>query len=112
MVCGSLLLADDPHLGSCGLACAYAGLRPSKPRYGAGVMLRPLDLVEPVICHASFRVRLCDGKRAIGAAPAAAKRFRAVVGVADLGEVQAGIAPADIAAHERGPKVWRNAPKL
>jgi len=66
-------------------------------------MLRPLDLVELVIRHAGFGVRLCDGKRAIGAAPAAAKSFRAVVGVADLGQVQAGIAPAYIAADEQRP---------
>jgi len=38
-------------------------------------MLRPLDLVELVIRHAGFRVRLCDGKRAIGATPAAASGY-------------------------------------
>jgi hypothetical protein len=68
--------------------------RPSEPRYGAGVMLRSLDLVELVIRHPGFGVRLCDGKRAIGAASAAAKSFRPIVGVADVGQVQAGIAPA------------------
>ena len=67
-------------------------------------MLRPLDLVELVIRHPGFSVRLCDGKRAIGAAPAAAKSFRAIVGVTDVGEVQAGIAPAYVAAHEQRPK--------
>ena len=66
-------------------------------------MLRLLDLVELVIRHAGFRVRFCDGERAIGTAPAAAKSFRAVVGVADLGQGQASIAPASVAAHERGP---------
>jgi hypothetical protein len=63
-------------------------------------MLRPLDPVELVIRHPGFGVRLCDGQRAIGAAPAAAKSFRPIVSVADLGQLQAGIAPADIAAHE------------
>jgi hypothetical protein len=52
-------------------------------------MLRSLDLVELVIRHPGFSVRLCDGKRAIGATPAAAKGLRAIVGIADLGQVQA-----------------------
>ena len=64
-------------------------------------MLRPLDLVEPIISHADFRVRLCDGKRTTGPAPTAAKGFGAIVGVADLGQVQACIAPAYVAAHEQ-----------
>jgi hypothetical protein len=66
-------------------------------------MPRPLDLVELVIRHPGFRVRCCDGKRAIGATPAAAKGFCAVVGIADRGQVQAGIASADIAAHGQRP---------
>ena len=75
--------------------------RASEPRESAGVMLRPLDMVELVIRHPDFSIRFCDGKRPIGAAPAAAKGFRAVVGVADLGQVQASKAPADSAAHEQ-----------
>jgi hypothetical protein len=31
-------------------------------------MLRSLDLVELIVSHPGFRIRLCDGKRAIGAA--------------------------------------------
>jgi hypothetical protein len=77
--------------------------RPSEPRDGSRVMLRPIDLVELVIPHAGFRARFCDGKRAIGATPAAAKGFRTVVGVADRDQVQASIASADIAAHEQRP---------
>jgi hypothetical protein len=77
--------------------------RPGEPRNSGGVMLRPLDLVELVIRHPGFSVRLCDGKRAIGAAPAAAKSFRALVGVSDLGRVQASVAPAYVAAHEQRP---------
>jgi len=46
-------------------------------------MLRPRDLVELVIRHAGFSVRLCDGRRAVVAAPTAAEGFRAVVDVAD-----------------------------
>jgi hypothetical protein len=30
-------------------------------RYSVRVMLRPLDLGEPIISHAGFCVRLCDG---------------------------------------------------
>jgi hypothetical protein len=81
-----------------GLGC------PSEPRDRAGVMLRCLDLVELVIRHPGFSVRLCDGKRAIRATPAAAKSFRAIVGVADVGQVQASIAPAYVAAREQRPK--------
>ena len=62
-----------------------------------------MHLVQPVISHAGFRARLGDGKRTIGATPAAAEGFRAVVAVADLGQVQASVAPADIAAHEQRP---------
>lgn len=72
-------------------------------RYSGRVMLRPLDLVESIISHAGFRVRLGDGQRTIAATPAAAESFCAGVGVADLGQVQAGVAPADIAAHEQRP---------
>jgi hypothetical protein len=68
------------------------------------VMLRPLDLVELVIRHPDFSVRLCDGQRTIGATTAAAKGFRAVVGVADLRQVQASVAPAYVAAHEQRSK--------
>jgi hypothetical protein len=68
--------------------------RPSEPRDGRRVMLRPLDLVELIFRHAGFRVRFCDSKRGIRATPAAAKSFRAIVGVADVGQVQASIAPA------------------
>ena len=78
--------------------------RPGEPCKRARVMLRPLYLVELVIRHPRFRIRLCDGKRAIGATPAAAKSFRPIVGVADVGQVQASIAPADVAAHEHRPK--------
>src|SRR5712664_1591004 len=67
-------------------------------------MLRSLNLVELAIRHPGFSVRLCEGKRAIGAAPAAAKGFRAAISVADVGQVQASIAPADVAAHEQRPK--------
>ena len=74
--------------------------RPGEPRNSGGVMLRPLDLVELVIRHPGFSIRLCDGKRAIGATPAAAKGFHAIVSVADVGQVQASIAPAYVAAHE------------
>jgi hypothetical protein len=41
------------------------------------VTLWSLDLVELVIHHGGFPIRLCDGQRSIGAAPAAAKSFRA-----------------------------------
>jgi hypothetical protein len=74
--------------------------------------VRPIGLVEPVIRHAGFCVRLCDSKRAVGAEPAAAKGFRAVVGVADLSQVQASMAPAYSQRTNSGPKVLRNAPKL
>jgi hypothetical protein len=77
--------------------------RPSEPRHGRRVMLRCIDLVEPVIRHPGFSVGLCDGQRAIGAAPAAAKGFRAVVGVADLGQVQASKAPAAAQRTNSGP---------
>jgi hypothetical protein len=78
--------------------------RPSEPRDGRRVMLRPLDLVELIFRHAGFRVRFCDSKRGIRATPAAAKSFRAIVGAADVGQVQASIAPASVAAHEQRPK--------
>ena len=66
-------------------------------------MLRSLDLVE-LVRHPGFSVRFCDDERAVSATSAAAKGFRAVVGVADLRQVQASIAPADIAAHVQRPK--------
>jgi hypothetical protein len=78
--------------------------RPGEPCKRARVMPRSLNLVELVIRHPGFSVRLCDGKRAIGATPAAAKSFRAIVGVADVGQVQASIAPAYVAAREQRPK--------
>jgi hypothetical protein len=68
--------------------------RASERRESAGVMPRRLNLIELIIRHPGFRVRLYDGERAIGATPAAAKSFRAVVSVTDLGQVQASIAPA------------------
>jgi hypothetical protein len=76
---------------------------PGEPRERARVMLRPLDLVELVIRHPGFRIRFGDSKGAIGATPAAAKSFCAIVSVADVGQVQASIAPADIAAYEQRP---------
>ncbi len=42
--------------------------RPGEPRDSGRVMLRSLDLVELIVSHPGFRIRLCDGKRAIGAA--------------------------------------------
>ena len=77
--------------------------RACEPIDSGRVVLRPLDLVEQVISHAGFRTRLCDGKRTIAATPAAAKGLGAGIGVADLGEVQASIAPAYVAAHEQRP---------
>ena len=77
--------------------------RPGEPCKRARVMPRSLNLVELVIRHPGFSVRLCEGKRAIGAAPAAAKGFRAAISVADVGQVQASIAPAYVAAHEQRP---------
>ena len=64
-------------------------------------MLRCLNLVQPVIRHAGFRARLRDCKSTIAATPAAAKGLGAGIGVADLDQVQASIAAADIAAHEQ-----------
>jgi hypothetical protein len=77
--------------------------RPSEARHGSRVMPRPLNLVELVIPHAGFRARFCDGKRAIGATPAAAKSFRAVVGVADHSQVQARIASQTSQRTKSGP---------
>ena len=78
--------------------------RAREPINSGRVVLRPLDLVELIISHTGFRVGLGDGQRTNGAALAAAKSFRAIVGVADLGQVQASIAPAYVAAHEQWPK--------
>ena len=77
---------------------------PGEPGDCGRVMLRPLDLVELVIGHPGFSIRLRDGERTIRATPAGAKSFRPIVGVPDLGQVQASIAPADIAAHEQRSK--------
>jgi hypothetical protein len=41
--------------------------RAGKPIDSGRVMLRCIDLVEPVIRHPCFSARLCDGQRAIGA---------------------------------------------
>jgi hypothetical protein len=81
---------------------ATGGLgRASEPRECPRVMPWRLDLVELVIRHPGFSVWLWDGQRTTGTAPGAAEGFRAVVGVANLGQVQASIARADITAHEQ-----------
>jgi hypothetical protein len=90
------------------LAAAIAN-RPKPPRirqalHRGRMVLRIHALIEAVIPHPGVFARLLKRHRAVASAYRAAEGLRSVVGVAQLAEMQPGIASADITPDPQGPE--------
>jgi hypothetical protein len=68
------------------------------------MVLRVHALIEVVILHPGIFARLLERHGAVASAYRAAEGLRSVVDVAQLAEMQPGIAPADVTPDPQGPE--------